>query len=522
MTPAREIIEGERVVHVRTLGRKIAVLAVVVACGAALSASIATASAPPAAPASPAPLRIALVVLDSPDGTGDVAAWNHFLFGNVSGGNGYRWAIERMAGGAVTVEARVFGPAFSGLGNECSPSRWRDAASTVIAAAGSDPAAFDHIVAFVGAPRQCGFRSVAEQNGKGIFLNGEAEIRAIVMGIGVNRGLRVSGLSWCRGAPRLDCPVKGSDALDVMWQNPFTSKELVGYAWPGYMSAVHKRALGWLPPSMVTTVSGGTRTIDLTTNDAMLSDGGTRLIVIPRGDGTSIVIDRGHYRFADGVYVRLWCPNGCPHGRAYDTALLYVDRERGYPNLPAGQTFTDAVTSVSITTVDDPVNSAVGRVRVSVPAHDGVYVSAARGEIMVRGTDGADDVRVTTVKGERVVDAHGATISAGPGCRADGATVRCRGGRLTATLGAGADALTVIGRLRAIVDGGPGDDRFTTGRAGDVFIGGDGTDTVDYRGRNTAQKAGGPVVVRVGEGPKSGQQGEKDDIRADVERVLVP
>jgi Ca2+-binding RTX toxin-like protein len=129
-------------------------------------------------------------------------------------------------------------------------------------------------------------------------------------------------------------------------------------------------------------------------------------------------------------------------------------------------------------------------------------------------------VRVTQVhQNERKIDANGAAITYGGNCKPGDTpnSVLCRATRVDAQLGAGNDRIVLTGKGRSTLNGGDGDDSFVGGISGDVFIGGNGTDTVDYRGRPTNT-----VTGTIGGGAHSGARGEQDDIRADIEKVLLP
>jgi Ca2+-binding RTX toxin-like protein len=69
------------------------------------------------------------------------------------------------------------------------------------------------------------------------------------------------------------------------------------------------------------------------------------------------------------------------------------------------------------------------------------------------------------------------------------------------------------------LDGGPGDDQLNGGPAGDtqdpdILLGGDGTDTADFRDRSA------PLKIDLDGTPDDGQSGEHDNVEADVERVI--
>ena len=73
------------------------------------------------------------------------------------------------------------------------------------------------------------------------------------------------------------------------------------------------------------------------------------------------------------------------------------------------------------------------------------------------------------------------------------------------------------------LDGGAGDDGLSGGAGDDALVGGDGADILaGSDGIDEASYAAqaGPLTVVVGDGANDGLPGERDDVRADVERVL--
>jgi Concanavalin A-like lectin/glucanases superfamily/RTX calcium-binding nonapeptide repeat (4 copies) len=87
-----------------------------------------------------------------------------------------------------------------------------------------------------------------------------------------------------------------------------------------------------------------------------------------------------------------------------------------------------------------------------------------------------------------------AALRAGPGCRQAGPRrVRCRAARVERIAlhgGARPDRLTLAGPARAVLDGGPGNDRLVAGAAQALLAGGPGRDVL--RGGPLARFRGGP------------------------------
>jgi hypothetical protein len=130
-------------------------------------------------------------------------------------------------------------------------------------------------------------------------------------------------------------------------------------------------------------------------------------------------------------------------------------------------------------------------------------------------TDLDADVDLTLVGVEQVTldGGDGNDVLSGLGGRGTGlpfpATLTLRG--------AGGDDQLVDGAGADVEDGGPGNDRFTAGKAasgGDVLNGGPGSDTADYAARTVE------LSVTLDGSANDGAAGESDNVAADVERVI--
>ena len=111
----------------------------------------------------------------------------------------------------------------------------------------------------------------------------------------------------------------------------------------------------------------------------------------------------------------------------------------------------------------------------------------SRGRLVVHGAAGKPNRILARRRGSawRVSDAA-ATLRAGRGCRSLAPrAVGCAAAgvkRIALHGGSGNDWLTVLGRIRALLAGGPGNDRLSAGRSA-VFRGGPGADRILRRGR---------------------------------------
>jgi Ca2+-binding RTX toxin-like protein len=136
--------------------------------------------------------------------------------------------------------------------------------------------------------------------------------------------------------------------------------------------------------------------------------------------------------------------------------------------------------------------------------------------VFVTGTNGNDVIRVWRSRNHRMSVTVNSPIALGTGCVLVDAVVTCTADSINIDGGAGNDALTVDGSARSTINGNSGNDVMVGGRAADVFIGGDGLDTVDYSARTER------IVGTPGTGADDGRSREHDDIRGDVEQVVLP
>jgi Ca2+-binding RTX toxin-like protein len=302
--------------------------------------------------------------------------------------------------------------------------------------------------------------------------------------------------------------------------------------------------------------------------------GSTELIFVPRSDGTKLAIERRpSLGRCDAGLSGVWVPLV---GSAYtgnfgtdDTQLLdMTPNTRGVftdGNLAAGQSFTDAANNITIKTLSDTTCAPTASVQVCVgscgtpppqptttstststspsssttttkptttatttkptttttrpptPPPSAVMVRGENGIVSITGTSGNDVIRAWRSRNHRVSVTANSPITLGIGCALVDAVVTSNGDAISLDGGAGNDTLTVDGSVKSTINGGDGNDLMVGGRAADVFIGGLGLDTVSYGSRT-----GETITATPGTGPDDGRRREKDDIRGDVEQVVMP
>jgi hypothetical protein len=132
--------------------------------------------------------------------------------------------------------------------------------------------------------------------------------------------------------------------------------------------------------------------------------------------------------------------------------------------------------------VSSAVIAAALALALGAPAAASAATAAVdQGRLVLVGAAGENnDVRVTRTGGDVTVRDDSGPLTSGAGCQAAGQSqVRCSGvTQLNAALGDGDDVLTITIELISNVWGGDGDDRLTTGPAGDAVFGGGGDDTI--------------------------------------------
>ena len=389
---------------------------------------------------------------------------------------------ESTSDNQVSVSGSVFGYYDSSYApTACSNTgdvlgRFLAEAATDAARDGYKSADYDHLVVYTPRISMCGFSGTAWVGANGVLLNGTSSASTAEHELGHNLGLWHAG-SCASANVTSSCVSDYGDVTDVMGASTANH---------GF-NAEHKRMIGWLPQSEVATVTAGTHTIALTSSTHPLQPGTTEEIVIPRGDGTSYFVERrtseGYDNGLDNVYVRL-----ITRVNTDDTIIFDPVPSSPSAGLGSGETYVDTAKHITIATLSNNAGDPTASVKVCIgtcgstppttttsvpPITDAVTVSVAKGRVHVIGTSGNDVVHLTTKNSRRYVDATGAPVTAGAGCKVDPTatipTVMCREAVWSAALGAGDDKVIVSGRTRSFLDGGPGND---------TFVGGTGADTL--------------------------------------------
>jgi hypothetical protein len=526
---------------------------------AALGGGSVSAAAAPALGGAPGARNIAVVVLRRKGTTADpnlVTNVQNAFFGT-SGSTVANWFNEASSG-QMPMTGRVFGNyesdyvAPSGCNGSSVLNGFKAEAESKAARDGYRADDFQHVVVVHAQSLPgCGFAGIAWIGANGVLLNATYSMSVAVHELGHNLGAWHAGTCAGTNAWSADCDlVDYGDTFDVMG----TSSR--------HFSAAHKRRIGWIPSGEVATVSNGSQVVTLVSSTS-LSGPGTRVLDVPRGDGSLFTVERrtssGFDNGATGTWIRYIPPSGV---RGSDDTVLVdmvpntTSKNDGY--LTPGNQFTDQQKKITIKLLSESGNSAQVQVcfgtcstnpttstttsttsttptsssssststststtSTTVAPPNTVTVGFASGRVVVNGTAGNDNMRMWKVGSRRYVTANGAAMaSVSKYCSIIGATVECKKeGSFAVYAGAGNDTVKVEGRYgrRVLIDGGGGNDTFVGAESADTFTGGTGSDQVNYMDREE-----GTVAVFIGGGPKSGRRGEHDDIEGDVENVMMP
>ncbi|HET9730188.1 MAG TPA: hypothetical protein VFR41_12235, partial [Acidimicrobiia bacterium] len=440
---------------------------------------------------------------------------------------------------------------------KCETANWSIAADQVLQSNGRSPSDYDVIlVTFPNNYPTCNWGGLS---GKHSFFNGGFSQGAMAHELGHDIGLSHSATFQCTGDAGTLVSIS-QNCESITYGDPF---DPMGAGAPVYYHAYNLNRIGLLPDSAVKTVtaSGSYALADSET----VHTGTTQLIRIPRtvtnGEQNyySLEYRQPHGVFDNapqGVYLRIEPldePNNLGLAGGSDAQLIDGTPETGTFNdaaLPIGRTITDSDYGVSITVTSVTSTTAVVNVSFFTPARATVLViggtlyylaPAGQSNNMRFQQNGANSVWVND--SQHLINRIGTacTPNSTGGFVCSGVT------KIDATLGDMDDTAVVSGNIPATVRGGPGVD-FLTGGAGndtidggpdddffysptvdgaDTYIGGGGTNDLDYSGRTT------PVFVSIGNGLADDGAGgvcptahgggtaatEHDNVGADVQNI---
>jgi fibronectin type 3 domain-containing protein len=279
-----------------------------------------------------------------------------------TGASSVRAYYDDESWGKLSLTGDVFGwytiPGTSGGCSTADAESWADAALSQAKAHGFDLSAYGHVVFGMPFQSSCAWAGLGEVNGTRTWTNGPSgfTLRVIAHELGHNFGLRHANSYRCSDAAGRPVVVSGSctsteygDPYDQMGGSPDGVHQL---------DVWHKGQVGWLADGRVQTVlaSGTYRVAPVSSPSGVIG------LQVPRPDGRSFWLEARQPTALDeytptspalgGVLVHL---NGGWSSDLGQSQLL--DATPGTPTfddapLPAGQSFTDPTTGITITAVD--------------------------------------------------------------------------------------------------------------------------------------------------------------------------
>ena len=294
----------------------------------------------------------------------------------IAGGSSSMKAFfEDESKGDMTVSASVYGwytiPTTSA---GCDWQAWEELGRDEAASAGVDLSAFTNVMFISPYTSACGFSGVGYVPGPYTYLNGTISTQVMAHEVGHNLGLAHANARSCTvDGTRVTIAANG-DCTTQGYADPFS---VMGNVALRHDHGSQLGELGWLSPSQKVVGSPGhTYTIA-----PYFGSGTVKLVRIPRGDGSFFDLDlrTPHGVFdgfaadspvVSGVAIRLGWGSASPTWSPVATELLDATPATASlidAPLPVGQTVTDPVSTISITTQSIGASGVTVRVTESTP-----------------------------------------------------------------------------------------------------------------------------------------------------------
>lgn len=327
-----------------------------------------------AAAAAATPVKVAVVLLNFSNTSSTVTPTEAagIMFGNPASVANF---FAEESRGAVALSGQVFGwYNIAATSAGCAWSTWQSQAEAKAQAAGVNLASFDHVVFAWPYASSCGWAGMGYMPGPTSWNNGSFNLRVLAHELSHNFGTNhASSLQCTQGATIVSLSATCSYNE---YGDPFS---VMGAGNTYHNDGEQVGELGWLKAGeLVTVVPGGTYAVTpLLTGSA----GSPKVLRIVRQSGTSFFVDirvtfgPNFDKFTagspsvTGVMIRLSSDAGVPIWSPTNTML--VDTTPGTSSyldapLAVGQTLTDPVSHISITTLAVDASGASIRVTESV------------------------------------------------------------------------------------------------------------------------------------------------------------
>ncbi len=339
--------------------------------------------------------------------------------------------FEEESKGRMTVSGAVFGwYTIAATTAGCSWSSWHTLAWNAANAAGANLSSYTNVMFVFPYTSACPWAGLGYVPGSYTYLNGTLSVQVMAHELGHNFGLAHSNVANCVVDETRVMIAPPSDCVPVTYADPFSIMGSVGLR---HDHGSHLGELGWLAPEeKAIAVPGNTYTLR-----PYFGGAGLKLVRVPRGDGSFFDLDtRMTYGVFDtftagspvtvGATIRIGSGTASPTWAPEATLLLdsipststLVDAP-----LAVGQTMTDPVSKLSITTLSADSSGVVVRVR------DG-YAPSMPGNLAGTVTGGGVEVSWTASTDDTAVTGYQVTR--------DGSLLTTTGGGATAWIDTGA------------------------------------------------------------------------------------
>jgi len=316
----------------------------------------------------------------------------------VTGTTGIKPFFEEESKGRWSVSGTVFGwYTLNTTSTSCDWSTWTTMGSNAVTAAGNSLSGYTNFLYVIPDTNACGWAGVAYVNGTKSVMNGNISVQVMTHELGHNYGLGHANALYCTSGTTRVAISSTSNCTSKAYQDPFST---MGNNALRHNHGSQLGEIGFLTSSeKVIATPGNTYTIA-----PHLGSGATKLVRVPRGDGTYLDLDlRTPYGVFDnfatgspatvGVTIRLAVGSASPTSSPKGTDLIDTTPSttdlKDAPLL-VGRTLTDPVSGLSIKTLSSDSSGVKVQVREGIaPSAPGAMTASANDTPRVSLTWGA-------------------------------------------------------------------------------------------------------------------------------------